>query len=263
MTNSIDTTTTFDLKRILKALLLSTSESLSIKEIQAVITRYHQQQESIEDFEAISENPNEPEHPQQTLRGIMSAVPAMLTATQIRDAMDEIRTDLEMSHEVIRLLQGPQGYRITTSPELADWVRLLRDEPRPVRLRPAALETLTIIAYRQPVTRIEMEKIRGVSVDSALNRLLTLELIQITGRADLPGRPIQYGTTVQFLEFVGIQELEELPASDVLSPQQIHQWIEKTEEKTEEEISNLDLGLSREGHPKNSNQPEPNPTPFR
>ena len=255
MRNVIDTT--FDLKRILKVLLLSTSESLSIKEIQAVIARYHQHQESVEESEVIAEEPNEPVSPQQTLMGIMSAVPAMLTSAQIREAMDEIRSDFESSGEVIRLLQGPQGYRVTTSPELADWVRLLRDEPRPVRLRPAALETLTIIAYRQPVTRIEMEKIRGVSVDSALNRLLTLELIQITGRADLPGRPIQYGTTVQFLEFVGIQELEELPASDVLSPQQIHQWIEKSDRNTEEKISNLELGLSKEAPPENPNQPEP------
>ena len=252
--------TTFDLKRILKVLLLSTSESLSIKEIQAVIARYHQQEESVEEPEAIAEEPNDPVSPQQTLMGIMSAVPAMLTSAQIREAMDEIRSDFESSGEVIRLLQGPQGYRVTTSPELADWVRLLRDEPRPVRLRPAALETLTIIAYRQPVTRVEMEKIRGVSVDSALNRLLNLELIQITGRADLPGRPIQYGTTIQFLEFVGIQELEELPASDVLSPQQIHQWIEKSDRNPKEEISNLDLGLSKEEPPENPNQPKPNST---
>ena len=252
---------TFDLKRILKALLLSTSDSLSIKEIQAVITRYHQQQENREDCKRDPEETIDKALPQQTLESIMSAVPAMLTSTQIREAMDEIRSDLEASHEVIRLLQGPQGYRITTSPELSDWVRLLRDEPRPVRLRPPALETLTIIAYRQPVTRIEMEKIRGVSVDSSLNRLLTLELIQITGRADLPGRPIQYGTTVQFLEFVGIQGLEELPASDVLSPQQIHQWIEKSDQRTDAQISNATLGLSEEAPSSEANYPKPATAP--
>jgi segregation and condensation protein B len=70
-----------------------------------------------------------------------------------------------------------------------------------------------------------MESIRGVSVESALQRLLELELVQVTGRADLPGRPLQYGTTDRFLDFTGLRSLGELPASDVLSPAQISEWI--------------------------------------
>uniref|UniRef100_UPI00404AACCE SMC-Scp complex subunit ScpB n=1 Tax=Cephaloticoccus sp. TaxID=1985742 RepID=UPI00404AACCE len=82
------------------------------------------------------------------------------------------------------------------------------------------------MAYRQPTTRAEIEAIRGVSADAGISKLLERELIYIVGRADLPGRPIQYGTTDQFLEFSGIKSLNELPASDVLSNRQIDEWLQ-------------------------------------
>jgi segregation and condensation protein B len=85
---------------------------------------------------------------------------------------------------------------------------------------------LSVIAYRQPVTRAEIEQIRGVSAEAGLNKLLERELVYVVGRADLPGRPIQYGTTDAFLEFVGIKSLDELPSSDVLSPRQIDAWLQ-------------------------------------
>ena len=90
-----------------------------------------------------------------------------------------------------------------------------------------------------------MEAIRGVSVDGPLNRLIELELVHVTGRAELPGRPIQYGTTEKFLEFTGIVELDELPASDVLSNHQIDDWMRRSEEP-EEEITDEDMGLAKE-----------------
>jgi segregation and condensation protein B len=105
-------------------------------------------------------------------------------------------------------------------------VRILRDDPPPLKLSQSSLETLAIVAYRQPVTRTEIESIRGVSAEAGINKLLERELIYIVGRADLPGRPIQYGTTDQFLEFVGVKALDELPASDVLSNRQIDDWLQ-------------------------------------
>ena len=117
-----------------------------------------------------------------------------------------------------------------------------------MKLSPAALETMSIVAYRQPVTRAEMEAIRGVSVDGPLNRLIELELVLVTGRAELPGRPIQYGTTEKFLEFTGIKELDELPASDVLSNHQIDDWMRRSEEP-EESITDEDMGLAKERNP--------------
>ncbi len=231
----------FNLQKILKALLFSTSEPLSIRDIQAVITRYHEQAAN----EPEEEEPAEPgngEGEQAELDGIMRQVPSLLTATQIRDAMDAIAQELEEGDEVYRLVQGPAGYRLTTAPQFADWVRLFRKEPKPLRLSQAAMETLAIVAYRQPVTRAEMEAIRGVSIDSALNKLLELELVHVTGRADLPGRPIQYGATDKFLEFTGIRSIEELPASDVLSSGQITEWIRQATRK-EEPLSDQDVGL--------------------
>ena len=147
--------------------------------------------------------------------------------------------------DAYRVVEGPNGYQIVTAPQHAEFVRLLRGQPRPMKLSSAALETMSIIAYRQPVTRAEIEAIRGVSIDSVLNKLIDLELVYITGRAELPGRPIQYGTTEKFLEFTGIKELDELPASDILSNHQIDEWMRRSNE-SEEEISDEDVGLKKE-----------------
>lgn len=247
----------FNLKRILKALLFSTSESLTIRDIQAVITRYHEQAEDEpEEPQAMAldvvpvPTPESPapaaDGDQSIMEAIFDQVPSLLTATQIRDAMDAIALELEEANEVYRLHQGPAGYRLTTARDFADWVRLLRNEAKPTRLSRSALETLAIIAYRQPVTRAEMEAIRGVSVDSGIGKLLELDLILITGRAELPGRPIQYGTTEKFLEYIGVRTLEELPASDVLSPSQITEWIRQATQ--EQPISDTDVGLPDAGN---------------
>lgn len=242
----------FNLKKILKALLFSTSEWLSIKDIQAVITRFHEEndeskrlKEDSEEEGIASENTSSsPEAAQSLMQDLMAQVPTLLTATQIREAMDEIAGELQENAEVYKLLQGPNGFKLSISPEYADWVRLLRNDPRPQKLKQAALETLAIIAYRQPVTRAEIEAIRGVSADSALSRLSDKDLIYIVGRADLPGRPLQYATTSQFLEFVGISSIEELPASDVLSPNQISEWIKRASNPNS--VKNEDVGLAGE-----------------
>lgn len=235
----------FNLKKILKSLLFSTSEPLSIKDIQAVITRFHEEadrwrKEAEESGETVTDGSDSE---QSLMADLISQVPTLLTATQIRDAMDEIQRDLNDAKEVVRLVQGPRGYQVTCAPDYADWVRLLRGQPRPARLSRAAMETLAIIAYRQPVTRAEMESIRGVSVDNAVGRLLEHDLIVVTGRADLPGRPLQYGTTEKFLEFTGIKSLEELPASDVLTTNQIDNWLSS---KDEQALSDADMGLAEE-----------------
>ena len=238
----------FNLKKIIKALLLSTSEPVSIKDIQKVVQRYHAQAAAA--AEPAEGSPAEPAPApaaapvQEVIQDIIDQVPTLLTATQIREAVDALEAEMRDSNDSCRILQGPEGFRLVISPAYSDWVRLLRGEPRPQRLSPAALETLSIVAYRQPVTRPEMEAIRGVSVDSALTRLLELELVAVTGRADLPGRPIQYGTTDRFLDFTGLRTLGELPASDVLSPAQISEWI--TRATTPVTVGDADVGLPSE-----------------
>lgn len=243
----------FNLKRVLRALLLSTSEPISIKDIQKVVQRYHDERRPPEPSEEVAAAPAAEPAPgaeapvQEVIQDIIDQVPTLVTATQIREAMEQLDAEFRESGDVCRVLQGPEGFRLVVSPGYADWVRLLRGEVRPQRLSSAALETLAIVAYRQPVTRAEMEAIRGVSVESALQRLLELELVQVTGRADLPGRPLQFGTTPKFLDFTGLRSLGELPASDVLSPSQITEWI--TRATAPSGPTEGDLGLVEEPQP--------------
>lgn len=231
----------FSLDRVLKALLFGASGPLTIKDIQRVFTKFHEQNEA-EDEPIEEAEDNGPEQPFLQGDGMpTSEVPSLVTAAQIREAMDRIASELEEADEVFRLVERHNGYMLMSSPSVGEWIRLLRDEPRPLKLNQAAMETLAVIAYRQPVVRAEVEKIRGVSIDSALNRLMERDLVQIIGRADLPGRPLQYGTTEEFLEFVGIKSIEELPASDVLSPRQIDEWLHEVSNK--HEPNETDMGL--------------------
>ena len=228
----------FDLKKTLEALLLSTAEPITLKDVVKIFARYQ-----LELSQALEDAKDEKEEEAE-----LTEVPSLVTQAQIRDMLIELTDEAEVQDKAYRVVEGPNGYQIVTAPQFAEFVRLLRGEPRPMKLSPAALETISIIAYRQPVTRAEMEAIRGVSVDSALNKLIELELALVTGRAELPGRPIQYGTTEKFLEFTGIKELDELPASDVLTNHQIDDWMRRSDEEPEE-ISDEDVGLSKEPRP--------------
>lgn len=255
----------FNLKKVLKALLLSSNQPLAIKDIQAAFTRFHESallKPTLEDapageeqkpgepsaavpapvvepVEMIAEAPQDPE--------LYEDVPSLITATQIREVIDEISAELRAADDGLLLIEGSNGYRLVTHPRFARWVRILRAEPPPVKLSQSSIETLAVVAYRQPVTRGEIETIRGVSAEAGLNKLLERELIYIVGRADLPGRPIQYGTTDQFLEFVGVKSLDELPASDVLSSRQIDEWLKNS--STAHKPTDTDMGLSDEQLP--------------
>ena len=231
----------FHLKKVLKALLFSSSQPLTVKDIQTAFARFHDQAsaptaivdptaEGAADPEAAASAGTEPAEvlaiaPTETDADLYQDVPSLITATQIREAMDQLAAELRTADDIYLLIDGASGYRLVTHPRFARWIRILRDEPAPTKLTQSALETMAIIAYRQPVTRTEIETIRGVSAEAGLNKLLERELVYIVGRADLPGRPLQYGTTDKFLEFVGVKSLVELPASDVLSPRQIDEWL--------------------------------------
>lgn len=233
----------FSLDRVLKALLFGASGPLSVKEIQGVFTKYHAERE-VPEGEEEEENPDyeEPEQPFLPGDGMPTTeVPDLVTSAQIRESMDRIGAEMIEKDEVYRLIERPGGFLMVTSPTVGEWISLLRDEPRPIKLNQSALETLAVIAYRQPVVRAEVEKIRGVGIDSPLGKLLEREFVQVVGRADLPGRPIQYGTTEAFLEFVGIRSIEELPASDVLSPGQLDEWLHEV--SNQQEMTEKEMGL--------------------
>ncbi len=224
-----------DINKTLEALLLSTSEPLALNDLVRIFDRHRQ--DLIEAVEAAGKSAEVDADEIQ--------VPEKVTKPEIDEALEKLTDAAEVRDKAYRVIEGPNGFQIVTAPQFAGWVRLLRGEPRPMKLSSAALETVSIVAYRQPVTRAEIEAIRGVSTDGPLNRLIELELVQVMGRAELPGRPIQYGTTNQFLEFTGIKELDELPSSDILSNHQIDDWIRRSEEP-EEMISDQDVGLPQE-----------------
>jgi segregation and condensation protein B len=220
----------FNLKKVLKALLYSSSQPLATKDIQGVFERFHLQSmpAAAPDGPAgAAPAPEAPEAPAEPADSpdLYEGVPPFVTAAQIREAMDEIAREVAAADDGLTLVDGPTGYRLGTQPRFARWIRVLREEPQPARLSQSSLETLAVVAYRQPVTRAEIEAVRGVSADAGVAKLLERELIAVVGRAELPGRPIQYGTTDRFLELVGVKSLEELPASDILSSRQIDGWL--------------------------------------
>ena len=214
----------FNLKKVLKALLHSSSQPLAIKDIQTVFERFHLHPAAVPEV-ATGQEPSETSVEPPESPDLYEGVPSLVTAAQIRETMDEIALELAAADDGLTLIDGASGYRLATQPRFARWIRVLREEPPPVKLSQSSLETLAVVAYRQPVTRAEIESVRGVSADAGIAKLLERELIAVVGRADLPGRPIQYGTTDRFLEFVGIKSIDELPASDVLSSRQIDEWL--------------------------------------
>jgi len=217
----------FNLKKVLKALLYSSSQPLAIKDIQAAFERFHRQAEppaAPEGAAPAAEAADLPAEPADS-PDLYEGVPALVTAAQIRECMAEVAAELAAADDGLVLVDGASGYRLATQPRFARWIRILREEAPPAKLSQSSVETLAVVAYRQPVTRAEIESVRGVSADAGIAKLLERELITVIGRADLPGRPLQYGTTEKFLEFVGVKSLEELPASDVLSSRQIDDWL--------------------------------------
>jgi segregation and condensation protein B len=219
----------FNLKKVLKALLYSSSQPLSTKDIQAAFERFHRQAVPAATPEAapvapVADAGDAPAEPPDS-PDLYEDVPSLVTASQIREVMDEISAELAAADDGLALVDGANGYRLATQPRFARWIRILREEPPPVKLSQSSVETLAVVAYRQPVTRSEIESVRGVSADAGIAKLLERELITVVGRADVPGRPIQYGTTDHFLELVGIKSIDELPASDVLSSRQIDEWL--------------------------------------
>jgi len=133
---------------------------------------------------------------------------------EIVEALEELK--LEGSERAFRLIEQVNGWTIVTGSAFAPWVRQLFPESKPVRLSGPALETLAIIAYRQPITRADIEAVRGVAVDGMVNMLLERGLIRIAGRADAPGRPLLYESTEYFLQHFGLKTLDELPNSSEL-----------------------------------------------
>lgn len=127
--------------------------------------------------------------------------------------LKELISDYEMRGIQIRAVAG--AYQMTTNPDIAPYLEKFKAYANRVKISKAALETLAIIAYKQPITRSEIEKIRGVNIDRILNRLIDMKLVKICGRADIAGKPVLYGTTKEFLKTFGIDKIEDLPKPQI------------------------------------------------
>src|SRR5574341_384771 len=156
------------------------------------------------------------------LESLLFASEAPLTVTRISEVLEgadkkeiagmleELKREYETSGRGFRLAEVAGGYQLRTPKENAEWIKSLF-RGRPVRMSRATLETLAIIAYKQPITRAEIEAIRGVDVDGVLSTLLERRLVRAVARKDVPGRPFLYGTTQEFLEMFNLKDLSNLP----------------------------------------------------
>jgi segregation and condensation protein B len=184
-----------ELKLILEALLFSAQKPLSLKEIRDVLAAAVAHAEGDE-----------------TVRALKKTKEAELVL-----ALEELTKDHEAAQRSYRLACVAGSWQFVTQPEYAPWLKaLVGQKLRPPRLSQPALETLAIIAYRQPITRAEMEQVRGVSVDGVMQTLVERGLVEQVGRAEVVGRPMNYGTTALFLEYFGLRSLDDLPAADEL-----------------------------------------------
>lgn len=134
-----------------------------------------------------------------------------LGGVDLKKLMDTLNAEYENTHRVFRIHQVAGGYQMFTLPEFADVLERLYARRQQNRLSAKALETLAIIAYKQPITRAEIEQIRGVNADGVLRTLLSKNLIAISGTAQGPGNPFLYTTSRQFLEYFGLKSLQDLP----------------------------------------------------
>ena len=148
------------------------------------------------------------------------------TRKVIHNMMDKYETD----DRGIHIIELEDSFQMCTKPQMYEYLIKVAKQPRRYVLTDVQLETLSIIAYRQPVTKLEIEKIRGVKSDHAVNKLVEYDLVCEVGRLDAPGKPILFGTTEEFLRRFSIHSLEDLPG---LNPEQIENFTHEAEEEAQ------------------------------
>jgi segregation and condensation protein B len=141
----------------------------------------------------------------------LTAALGMVPKADVRQALAELQHEYEKAERGVRVSEIAGGFQLTTRPEYAPWIKSLGKSKAAPKLSRSGLESLAIIAYRQPIVRAEIEAIRGVETSGVLRTLLERKLVRIVGRKDVPGRPIMYGTTKHFLQHFGLSDLGELP----------------------------------------------------
>src|SRR6266436_1259608 len=179
------------LTKIIEALLFSAQKPLSIREMTAAIRGAEDDESGSNEFTRVKE-------------------------AEVAAALEQLKIEYIEQGRAFQLTEKAEGWQLATDPSFAKWVRQLFPAPKPARLSAPALETLAIIAYRQPITRADVETVRGVNIDGVLQTLMERGLVKIAGRAEIPGRPLLYETTQFFLDHFGLRSLDELPNAEEL-----------------------------------------------
>ena len=176
-----------DLKLIVEALLFSTHKPLTAKQLTDLIS---------------GRGEDEP----------VGVLPQhkKLKEAEVVAAIEELKVDYIQLNRSFQVQEVANGFRLVSKADFGPWLKRMFED-RPNRLSQPALETLAIIAIRQPITRADIEGVRGVAVDGVMKTLLERGLVKIAGRAEIPGRPLQYGVTQKFLEYFGLRAIEDLP----------------------------------------------------
>lgn len=183
-----------ELKTIIEAVLFNSQKPLSPKELRDVLSQ-------------TAENSEEP----------LAKSFKKTKDEELITVLETLAQEHATAARTFRLVCVAGAWQFVSQPEFAPWIKtLVGEKSRPGRLSQPALETLAIIAYRQPLTRAEMEQIRGVAVDGVMQTLLERGIVEQVGRAEVVGRPVLYGTTPAFLEYFGLRGLEDLPSADEL-----------------------------------------------
>lgn len=225
-----------ELKQIIGALLFAAREPIALETIRKTLKDAAKQYEGpVQDF-------------------------GKATDEDIAAALKQLNDDLTRSHVGIHVGDVANGYRLQNDLNCGIWIRQMLEKGRTNRLSKPALETLAIIAYRQPCTRGEIESVRGVAVDAILKNLMEMQLVKAAGRSELPGRPWLFATTQKFLEYFGLKNVQDLPGVEELRRMEKAQADAKRNEAIEEavqEVGEKDPELPLETTPKKE---EPNTT---
>lgn len=144
-----------------------------------------------------------------------------LSEEEFRRVMSDLMDEYNSREGGILIIEVARGYQMVTNPKYGSIIKAFKGVQASSKLSMAALETLAIIAYKQPIIKAEIERVRGVNSDSALKTLLERRLIKIIGKKDAPGRPLYYGTTQEFLQYFGLRDLTELPTIKDLSREEV------------------------------------------
>ncbi|MBK1834217.1 SMC-Scp complex subunit ScpB [Roseibacillus ishigakijimensis] len=239
-----------EITAIIEALLVASDDPLPAAEIARLIRARAAERE-----EELLEEQEEGAEPVPTTEA--DAALRALGATsemEVIEGLAQLNAHYEESGRAFRALERAKGWKIYTSPDYGEFVKHLFPGRKPKRLSGPAMETLAVVAYRQPVTKAAIDAVRGVSSDGMLQKLLDLELVKIGGRAELPGRPLLYETTDYFFEHFGVKSPDDLPNALELRGMDLPDGSESEEETTGDKEEGKQLNLAE-----SSSADEPSP----